>query len=320
MRYAGRSRAGAQAGSAGPAERRRGYPHLAVCKSFSNSHSPIVNHQLSLINGKGFTLIELLVVIAIIALLVSILLPVLGRVRKQARAVACRANLRQWGVALHVYAAAHDGKVPQWHDSPWIPIDFDWTIPLWPSNERNEVSLCPMARRPTAEGGQGGTFKAWLYRAPPEMADDVQVLCVTGSYGGNCWVGYPFEPIPAPMYYDAVDVKGAQTIPFLFDCVRPVFTPPLASLWESKYDLGLPPEREGMKDRTGWNDAYQVCINRHEGGINMVFLDGAARKVGLKELWTLKWHRLYDTANRWTKRGGVQPEDWPQWMRRFKDY
>ena len=49
-------------------------------------------------------------------------------------------------------------------------------------------------------------------------------------------------------------------------------------------------------------------------------VDGAARKVGLKELWTLKWHRQYDTANCWTKAGGVQPGDWPERMRQFKDY
>jgi hypothetical protein len=54
--------------------------------------------------------------------------------------------------------------------------------------------------------------------------------------------------------------------------------------------------------------------------VNGLFLDWSVRKVGLKELWTLKWNRQYDTTNVWTKAGGVQPDDWPEWMRNFKDY
>ena len=59
--------------------------------------------------NKGFTLIELLVVIAIIALLMSIMMPALGRVRKQARATACLANLKQWGLMFSLYCQDNDG-------------------------------------------------------------------------------------------------------------------------------------------------------------------------------------------------------------------
>jgi prepilin-type processing-associated H-X9-DG protein len=61
-------------------------------------------------------------------------------------------------------------------------------------------------------------------------------------------------------------------------------------------------------------------MNRHDGGINALFLDWSVRKVGLKELWNLKWRKDWDTAGPWTKAGGVTPEAWPEWMRRFKDY
>ena len=62
------------------------------------------------------------------------------------------------------------------------------------------------------------------------------------------------------------------------------------------------------------------CIDRHDAGINGLFLDWSVRKAGLKELWTLKWQPGYNTCGPWTKAGGVKAEDWPAWMRRFKDY
>ncbi|MDY6913192.1 MAG: type II secretion system protein [Planctomycetota bacterium] len=61
---------------------------------------------------KGFTLIELLVVIAIIALLVSILLPSLGRARELARRAACAANLNGMGKALMLYQADNNDSYP----------------------------------------------------------------------------------------------------------------------------------------------------------------------------------------------------------------
>ncbi len=60
----------------------------------------------------GFTLVELLVVIAIIALLASLLLPVLARAKEKAKVTRVRAELYGIGLALEMYATDYAGKLP----------------------------------------------------------------------------------------------------------------------------------------------------------------------------------------------------------------
>jgi prepilin-type N-terminal cleavage/methylation domain-containing protein/prepilin-type processing-associated H-X9-DG protein len=61
---------------------------------------------------RGFTLIELLVVIAIIALLMSILMPAMSRVREQARQKSCATRIRQHVLALNMYGDENNTKLP----------------------------------------------------------------------------------------------------------------------------------------------------------------------------------------------------------------
>jgi len=71
---------------------------------------------------RAFTLVELLVVIAIIALLMSILMPVLGKAKEQARSIICRNNLKTLGLADRMYAQdSDDWHVPAYYLNPFIP-------------------------------------------------------------------------------------------------------------------------------------------------------------------------------------------------------
>ena len=62
--------------------------------------------------GDGFTLLELLVVIAVIAILASLLLPVLARAKSRAQGVFCVNNTRQLAVGWLLYADDNDGRLP----------------------------------------------------------------------------------------------------------------------------------------------------------------------------------------------------------------
>jgi len=89
----------------------------------------------------AFTLVELLVVVAIIALLVSILLPTLGRAKEQARIVSCMSNLKALGLSYTFYTMEHNdwypGSAAYGGDPP------TWDHRLWPFYENYGLLVCP---------------------------------------------------------------------------------------------------------------------------------------------------------------------------------
>ncbi len=245
----------------------------------------------------GFTLIELLVVIAIIALLMAILMPSLQRVRDQAKTIACQSNLKQWGLVWAMYTEENDSKFPDYMGGNWMQKLVDYY------SNSEKLLYCPMTVNKTIPEG-----------APVRFS----ILTTGGSYSLNEWIydsddtsdGRKLEE-----YWRNTNHKGLNNVPVMGDGAHRADGQP--------YEVDEPPEFDGQP-RTGvgtTGDEMRIfCINRHDGFINVLFMDWTTRKVGLKELWTLKWNCYYNIAGPWTRGGYVQPSDWPEWMRHFKDY
>ena len=109
------------------------------------------------LKSRGFTLIELLVVISVIALLLSILLPSLAKVKESSKRVVCQSNIKQMILPQFSYATSYDGKFPpHWTQYPaWVKEALSFPRALEKSNVVDalkdyvpgEMTICPIYAR-----------------------------------------------------------------------------------------------------------------------------------------------------------------------------
>ena len=249
--------------------------------------------------------------------------------RKRAKEAVCFSNLRQWGVIFQDYTDNNNGHFMRgWVDNNRStpknqPNDY-WLNALRPYyKKQGGIMLCPEATKPESEGGRD-PFAAWGKVAKGRPWIPLHYAAGDyGSYGINVYV-YNMAagttnswftigpPNGDQLVWRTPNVKNANRVPLFLDSAH-------TQGWPESTDS--PPQFSG-EHTYGYNpnSIQHFCQNRHNGYVNVLFLDFSVRKVGLKELWTLKWHRKFDTEGPWTIAGGVQPEDWPVWMRNFKDY
>jgi prepilin-type N-terminal cleavage/methylation domain-containing protein len=187
------------------------------------------------ITTDAFTIIELLVVISVIGLLVSLLLPVLGRARAAAELTSCQSRLRQWGLAFEIYASENDGYYPhidgrdRTSSNPQTDADladyyFGWVdvLPplmgekpwrehnLWHRPSKNTIFQCPVAKLASDE--------SYKYR-PRRTGYFSYAMNSCLELDENCWRphGYQGAGWQMPSFLKITSVKRPDRLILLFD-------------------------------------------------------------------------------------------------------
>ncbi|MBI3991364.1 MAG: DUF1559 domain-containing protein [Candidatus Omnitrophica bacterium] len=196
----------------------------------------------------GFTLVELLVVIAIIAILAAMMLPTLGKAREMAMRAVCKSNMKQIGVALHLYAG-----------------DYNDIFPVWGAGSPSSSSLWLL--------GDGGYIKHYSGRDAITYTVDFEAIkrwvlhCPSDKRMINSFATYPWysyasavgDPNPNSPTYHLLTVKDGSDTAIVVD--QSSDSDNKNDMW--KYHSATPDNPYGSAYKNHGND-----------GVNALYIDG----------------------------------------------
>jgi len=203
---------------------------------------------------RGFSLTELMVVIVVVAILLALVLPAFARTKAAGGRATCLNNLKQWGLATHLFAADHDDFLPPEGFANPLPIHTNtgWYVQL--PQMLGMPRYHDMEWRTNAGADVGKTI--WLCPANPRRSNGKNLFhyCLNANVDGSGTLDRPtcISSIPRP----------ASTI-WLFDS-------------------------KNLPAIGGWSFVH---TNLHNKGAHLLFLDGHAARFRSTEYWDFAANR-----------------------------
>ena len=209
---------------------------------------------------RAFTLIELLVAMAVIAILGALLLSAIGHVKASAQAATCKNNLRQWGTAMHLYAADNNDFLPPdgWENPPLVPFKSthtnSWYVLLPKTIGLPSYYEMPWRSDPHASLGHS----IWICPSNPRRSNGTELFhyCLNGLIDGS---GKNENPVRL------VSIQNLSPVVYLFD------------------SKNLPAVHSDIEHPGNF-----VHTNLHNHGAQFVFLDGHVARFQNITYWNLK--------------------------------
>ena len=244
----------------------------------------------------GFTIMELMVVVGLLAILISLLFPMVTKVRAAASAARCSSNLRQMGVAWSMYVTENHGRAPEyiWNtpESPDVAWYGYWLGILEQYGVRDGVLICPVATEPLLDPvrrGYGDASHDWTgrYGSNGTVVHISGVAYRDGSYGYN---RYLTAGSFAGSATSVAAIRDFCHTPILMDCVYVDAQPINGS---PEIPAVPPPDLTGSHVVPGSPEHWKFLIARHGRGINVCMADNSVAWTPLEETYTLSWRNAW---------------------------
>ncbi|MCP5516953.1 MAG: DUF1559 domain-containing protein [Verrucomicrobiales bacterium] len=213
---------------------------------------------------RAFTLIELLTVIAVITVLAGMILPAVLAAKSRAKEATCASNLRQFALALHLYAQDYKDELPPNSDGRDEALGATW-VEGWLGLPGPDCTNTVYLRQSVLAPYLGQEVSVWQCpsaRRPVKVSGVSQPRVRTVSL--NCFLGSPVESPAARTYRRLSDIRKpipSEMFAFLDERVETINDGSFALQWDFSEQQ---PEGWILRDKPG---------TQHRSGANLAFAD-----------------------------------------------